>query len=546
MSAHATYDHDYMLRCARGAIRNDDAYEVVRSARYLSGINRSWPEMAAALAEGDAAYPDDPRWDTEPPPWADDVDADPATVAAFEGLAEERRTAKEAKQVQEGRTPSSPSSPSSLNSPFAMQERPWPTLDPDMLYGLAGDAVRLIEEFTEADPVVIYATLLAELGCMIGPGPHVRAGHVDHPARLNVIAVGKTAKARKGTSAAAAGIFTKKVDPEFMATRVLGGFGSGEALVDEVRDPVPSNDPDVPDDPGSADARLLVKEGEFATVLSVCTRESSTLSQHIRNAWDGVRLETRSRTKKSVSTRHHICVVGHITAEELRKGLNAVESLNGFANRMLFVCAKRARLLPFDDEPDPVAVEQVAAALATRVEKARHIGRVQFAQDARPVWERLYKEMDQDCAGGMLGAITARSEPYTLRIALLLALLDGSRLIEVDHLNAAYALWNYCRESAAYIWGDAIGDENADKLLAALRKAGPEGLDGSAQSAVFSRKLNAKKLAAARAELERRGLVQTWEVPTDGRPRIVSRAVAKSELSEPGERGEPASQGTPA
>jgi hypothetical protein len=50
-------------------------------------------------------------------------------------------------------------------------EPPWPKLDPAALHGLAGDAVRLLEPHTEADPAGLLVCLLAAFGNAVGPGP---------------------------------------------------------------------------------------------------------------------------------------------------------------------------------------------------------------------------------------------------------------------------------------------------------------------------------------------------------------------------------------
>jgi Holliday junction DNA helicase RuvB len=62
-------------------------------------------------------------------------------------------------------------------------------------------------------------------------------------------------------------------------------------------------------------------------------------------------------------------------------------------------------------------------------------------------------------------------------------------------------------------------------LLAALEAAGPEGMSGSEQRDLFSRNLEGRRLALARAELERRNLARTTTVETGGRPRIVTKLV---------------------
>src|SRR5262249_20375223 len=79
--------------------------------------------------------------------------------------------------------------------------------------------------------------------------------------------------------------------------------------------------------------------------------------------------------------------------------------------------------------------------------------------------EQIYDELADDDPGGMLGAATARAEAQVLRLSVAYALTDRSSTIEVAHLDAAHALWQYCRASAAYIFGDASGDPLVEKLV---------------------------------------------------------------------------------
>jgi hypothetical protein len=86
-------------------------------------------------------------------------------------------------------------------------------------------------------------------------------------------------------------------------------------------------------------------------------------------------------------------------------------------------------------------------------------------------------------------------------------------------------VWNYCEASAYLIFGDATGDPVADTLLAAIREASEQGLDGTDQRDLFSRHVSAARLELARTLLEGKRLIVTTQEETRGRPRLVSRAV---------------------
>lgn len=391
----------------------------------------------------------------------------------------------------------------------------WPVLDPAALYGLAGEVVHTIEPHTEADSAHVLMSLLTGFGAAVGSGPHALAGNAEHPARLFSVVVGATAKARKGTSWATVRRVLEAADPKFFATQVLGGWGSGEAVVDAVRDSRGAGDE------GARDKRMLVQEGEFARFLRAAARDGSTLSMTARDAWDGVRLQARSRQSVTVATGHHIVILGHITVEELRARLTEVDMASGFANRFLFALGRRSQLLPEGGNLDDQDVHHLGAKVAGALERARKIGRVRRTEAAEERWAELYEQMAHDDPGGMVGALTCRDEPQCLRLSVVYALLDGARLVAPVHLEAAWALWRYCRDSAAYIFGDSLGDEVADRLLAALRLAGEAGLDQTAQHRALGGHVSSNRLKVAQQKLDERGLVVARTETTAGRPREV-------------------------
>ncbi len=108
----------------------------------------------------------------------------------------------------------------------------------------------------------------------------------------------------------------------------------------------------------------------------------------------------------------------------------------------------------------------------------------------------------------MLGAVTARGPAQARRLAVIYALLDpkpdGGAIVGVAHLRAALEVWRYCHESAAYIFGDRLGDPTADTILAELRRAGFEGRTRNDLRDLFGRHRTAADLDRALAADRRR------------------------------------------
>jgi hypothetical protein len=378
----------------------------------------------------------------------------------------------------------------------------------DAFFGLPGAIVEKIAPHTEADPVAILAQLLVCCGALIGRGPHYRVEATVHHPHEFVIVVGDSAKARKGSSFDHVTRLLSEADPAF-PSRLTTGLSSGEGLIWAVRDPHGQ-------DPGAGDKRLLVAEPEFASVLKATNREISTLSPTLRSAWDGRPLALLTRTAPARATDAHISIIGHITATELQQHTTRIELANGFLNRFLLVAVRRMRLLPEGGNPDPLKGSGLVRYLASVLKHAQTTGRVTLNPAARELWWHAYPQLTQP-GDGLAGAICARAEAHTIRLALIHALLDGQRQIQPPHLNAALALWDYAARSATWALGQATGDPLAEQIHAALLRS-PAGLTRTQIRDLCHRNLSADRLEQALAHLAAAGRAQCQRTLTAGRP----------------------------
>ncbi len=405
----------------------------------------------------------------------------------------------------------------------------WPArLEEEAFHGLAGEFVRRIQEETEADPAALLITFLVGMGNLIGPTVFTAVGPAHHRLREFVALVGPSATGRKGTSVAWLRAIAAEVDPSW-ASEIAHGLSTGEGLIWLVRDPIQKTVPIKEKgkitgyqqevvDPGVEDKRRLVIEEELANVLKVMMREGNTLSGQVRQAWDRDDIQSITKNNPARATGAHISLIAQITPEELRRYLTETEAANGFANRFLFVCVCRARLLPHGGRP--VDLVPLAAQIASRVERAREVGEICRDAAAARVWEGIYGELTAE-RPGLLGAVTSRAEAHVLRLSALYAALDASAWIRVEHLLAALAVWEYCLDSARCLFGDALGDPYADPIRAALRAA-PEGLDRTTISGeLFRRSVPASRLDTALTRLLDAGLAVRTRQETGGRPREV-------------------------
>jgi hypothetical protein len=137
-------------------------------------------------------------------------------------------------------------------------------------------------------------------------------------------------------------------------------------------------------------------------------------------------------------------------------------------------------------------------------------------ESSREIWEAAYEELSEG-ETGLFGAVTSRAEAQVLRLSAIYAVMDGSRLIEADHLLAALAVWEYADESARRIFGDASGDPVADKIVEALR-SDPAGLTRNKIRDLFSRHRSSDRIGRTLNHLQESGLVRSKRLSTGGRP----------------------------
>lgn len=389
----------------------------------------------------------------------------------------------------------------------------------DAYYGLAGDCVRAIEPHSEADPVALLIQFLVAFGNLVGRKPHFVAEADLHYLNLYTCLVGRTGKARKGASWGHIKRVMHVVDNVWAEDRIQSGLSSGEGMIHAVRDAATSRQKakngdwqTVEVDAGVEDKRLLAFEPEFASVLRTAERKTNTLSVMIRQAWDTGDLRTLTKNSPTKATGAHISIIGHITAEELRRYLTTTEAANGFANRILWTCARRSKLLPEGGQINRVDFGPLLRRLTQAVQAAQNVGEMVRDDGARSLWRSVYADLSEG-KPGLLGAVTSRGEAQVMRLASIYAMLDCTHIISEPHLRAAMAVWDYAERSAAYVFGESLGDPLADEIWSKLKQTGC--MTRTEIRDLLGRNASADKIGAALATLLEAGLA-TKHVQRDG------------------------------
>ena len=403
----------------------------------------------------------------------------------------------------------------------------WPELESEALHGPVGRFVEIVGPETEADSVALLIQFLVTFGNILGRQAHFTAEADRHFTTLNCCLVGETSKGKKGSSLGHVQKLFKGVDDEWFDNCIHSGLSSGEGLIWCIRDEIKKTEPvkkngivqdyqEIIIDPGIPDKRALIIESEFASLLRVQMRDGNTISPVIRNAWDGKDLKTLTKNSPAQASSPHISIVGHITKDELLRYLDNTECGNGFANRFLWLCVKRSKVLPEGGNPDKLKLENLANNLIQIINFASSVNELCRDEQAKKLWADVYPKLSEG-KPGLLGSVTARSEAQVMRLSCLYALLDMSDTIKVEHLRAGLAVWDYCENSAKYIFGEISGNPLTDQIKKILDEE-TMGMTRTDINNFFKRHKKSTQIENSLNELLGRGLIFKVEEETSGRP----------------------------
>jgi len=404
-----------------------------------------------------------------------------------------------------------------------LDDEKWPVLSDTALPGIVGDFVRLATRNSEADPAAVLATFLVRFGIEVGPNPYLMIGDTKHNARLFAAIVGATAKARKGTSARPVDKLFSDIPNKFVnssnssdmngslyipAKTSPGPLSSGEGLLWQVSDENKGND---------GQKRLFILDEELAAALKSTERHGNTLSTTIRKLWDTGDIEPLTKNERIKVTGAHVGIVTHITIEELRGSLKNVELHNGLANRFLWICSKRSKRVANPHPMPKEELETIKSRIATIIHNASKVTEMKLTDEAARLWEKWYEDISQDYPG-LIGSVINRAEAQLLRLSMISTLIDNKSEIDIPHIKAARAFWEYAEASARYIFSRHDENSLCEKIITALRLGEKS---KSELHKVFNNNIDARKINDALDELINSETIESREEFIGSKPKTI-------------------------
>jgi hypothetical protein len=451
---------------------------------------------------------------------------------------------------------------------------PKPRLHPDAYYGLVGDFLQAVEGETEADPAFIGLMLMTKLGTVMGRHVSIRIGEHVHHCNLYELFVGETSTC-KGIADDLTDKFMTQVDPLFDFRHMEGSFGSGQALLDSIRNRTPR---EREDNEPVREKRKCADDPEFATTVKLMNGKESVLGPFIRRGYDYKPITHKTiKHGRQRSTGHHVSFLAGITPDEMEDCVQGVDISNGMLNRFginygemvaplafgghidwdgevkeIVEAAKKAlkavkpkqRTYPDDDdlsagkdgpskeeeregddedEQDPDLIEETDSHSEGILCYTIGIHGRGDGSDASRLWKPWYDRV-RPAGTGSVPVLTKRQHVHVARRVNIISALDMAETVTGGAMRASMAWERHSLDSIEYLLGQRISGRGAD-LLEAIRAQDSRGLSGTDQQKVFSNNLTREEMQRLRDDLERRHLIVTVEVPTKGRTSKASLAI---------------------
>jgi len=330
------------------------------------------------------------------------------------------------------------------NDPFAYDPE-------DAFHGPLGEIAKRYRDHIPINVLPFYSMLLSATGSLVGPRAAHSYYHDKHFCILFNVIVGKTG-CGKGTALNIVRDLIQEIDPT-CTERMSFDAASAPGVIHLVRDASKTIDRKrLIEDEGVKDKRMLILMEEMEVLFTAIARKGSTLEKVMTMAYDGRTLQTAARDSQK-ATNPHVSFIGQITPEPFRQIVSRGHGCtNGFFNRFLTVSANKERSRPHGADLPNVSdlVELIRRRLANLGDPLTATPKeIRWHDSTHEAWEAFVAAMETDhpfLQG--LGGMSARLIPNTVRVAVLLAVIDGSVFIMPQHLRAAKSFCLQCVDSS--------------------------------------------------------------------------------------------------
>ena len=378
-----------------------------------------------------------------------------------------------------------------------------------------------VNNYTEADPNGVVMALYTMIGTLLAGSTEFNGMTTN----LFTVLVGPSNKGKKGTATDDALNIMTDIYPDFKADHVVGDVGSGEGVINLVRD---EEEDEIPSAFIKPIKRKLLILREFGLKMGIQKgRQGVTIDHTLNNAFDGQNLQAnvvdRTASKKlnnlkATAGRYALGVLGNITQKELLHLTDDLSAVNGVQNRLLqcYVYGSKRIEMPGlsrtgyrNEKAYRRHIQEIAEAIKCVLDgKHRHIRLAtdnyvdKHKQGLLDLYLMINKELD-DMDDTFLGNMLQRMRTYWMKLTLLIAVLDPyshvickegkeaewdpNAMITETHMQQAYQIIEYIIKSTRVIYNDRVYTDGAQKIYTAVLESDKGYLTFGKLSDLFSR-----------------------------------------------------------
>jgi hypothetical protein len=347
-----------------------------------------------------------------------------------------------------------------------------PILSPAAWYGLSKEYMAVMKPCTEASPNYHLASFLAAVGACLGRRVYLNRSGRLHP-NLFVVLVGLSGGYRKGTAVDFGKLLAKSIDSKL---GLVSGLDSREGFLEHLGE--------IGKRQNSGGTSAIVHLSELRSLIEKTHMEGLggivPLLCEAYDAPDELAIHTR---KNPICIERPVVSLLAATTPVWMKGLTDKDLHGGLGNRICWVSGR-----PGDPIPHPVPPEQKRwrklvgeASRAIRHWPADKSTPFTLSVEASARWSQIYTDMFKRglADDALISILCERMQNHCLKTALIWAALDGTTVIELRHLDAAYAFTQFLYDNLWAMFrgfGLSAMAELDQEIIDEVRKAGGDGI----------------------------------------------------------------------
>jgi hypothetical protein len=343
---------------------------------------------------------------------------------------------------------------------------------PDICFrGWVGSYVDLMLPTTEASPQYHLGAALTMAGALMGRRIAIQYGADPLYPNLYTLLVGRSGRTRKDTAIkrtirllsqtytqSDGGSLRTITPPCGITTDVGSSEGLISALVDR--------------------PQVLLYLTEFSKLMGNAKRKATaTIIPTLIEAYDTPpKMEVKTKGNPLSAEYPYVSILSATQPQILSSLMESDEIHSGFANRILYIMGPTTEPIPEPDEVDEDRARACFLQLWGAIEWQPYGTRMKLAEDARERWRAWYiADYRATSQSEEEDAMRVRHAVLIQKIALIYAVSERSRMVLLEHLEAAIALvewmWIHVRQLMTD-WGASIDTQIEARIIAALSKHG--------------------------------------------------------------------------